>query len=228
MLRFAVAAFVSLIVINPLRAQASDEMRLLVAASGSTELQMVVSLTSGRLLSQADVEIDSIKQVQGFALWRATLNNVDHWHWYLLAAEGGKLYRLGGFQAPELLAFAAALGDPGPGNIQARSFLLARLGDPEGAIDVALGSRVDRSPAGDSAMTKWKSFRPESWPRDTVMRLDDGKVLVRMTMLSERTKAMTPVWVPSLYVFLYDASRSLVAWSRLEGEPFGRRQRSPG
>jgi hypothetical protein len=216
-----------LIVANSSHAQSSDEMRILVAEAGSTELQLVGQLTSGRLLSQADVDLDSIEQVNSFALWRATLNNVDHWHWYLLAAEGGKLYRLGGFQAPELLAFAGALGDPGPGSIQDRSFLLARLGDPEGAINVALESRVDRSPAGDSAIAKWKSFRPESWPRDTVLRLGDGGVLVRMTLLSERTKAMTAVWVPSLNVFLYDANRRLVAWSRREGAPFGRRQLSP-
>ena len=228
MLKPVVTAFMCLIATEALKAQSNDEMRSLVAASGTAELQLAAPLTSSRLLSQADVEIDSVEKVGSVGLWRATLGNVDHWHWYLLAAEGGKVYRLGGFQAPELLAFDAALGDPGAANVEARSFLLARLGDPEGAIDVALESRVDRSPAGDSAMTKWKSFRPESWPSDTVMRLDDGKVLVRMTMLSERTKAMTPVWVPSLYVFLYEASRSLVAWSRLEGEPFGRRQRSPG
>lgn len=223
---FALAIVLSLMVSSASEAQVGNEIRSLVAASGTAELQMAAPWSSTPPLSQADVDVDSIGIVGSIALWRATLNNVDHWHWYLLAANGGIVYRLGGFQAPELLAVDAAVGDAGATSLWARSALLARLADPEGAINVVREGEAGRRPDGDSAMVKWQLFRPKSWPRDTVVRFDGGSALVKITVLSERTKAITPVWVPSLYVFLYDASRHLVAWSRLEGEAFGRRQRT--
>lgn len=173
------------------------------------------------------IEMQAADTLGAAVILRGTLAISDHWHWYTVAVTKDRSFRLGGFSAPELEAFAQHLRGADTSSLDpvAVSRLLARVADPEGAINTAFPNHSGQGVGADAVLAQWHRLRPSDWPADTITRRSDGRVLVRLTMLSERTRAMTPVWVPTLYSFLYDRRGALRTWARWEGEPFGLRQR---
>jgi hypothetical protein len=207
-------------------AQQDEGLRALVASAATAESQLYPVGERSRNFTAYDVAIDSVGVIGNYTLWRATVESVDHWHWYQMATLGERTIKLGGFQSPALAEIASVACDPGfiRSAVVECSKLLARIADPErgggGVFPGALGATT----TPDTVLRQWTRLAPTGWPVDTVLDLSAGRLLVRVTFLAERTRAMTAVWVPSVYVFIYEQEKGLIDWARYTSKGFGLRQ----
>lgn len=123
-------------------------------------------------------------------VWVAFPASVDHWHRYTVAEYGGRVFRLGGFQAPELLAIDRSLGSAA-GGLPHRAALLAALADPNGAERLVVSDTATSSlgAAGTFVTLKAVAFEPNAYAAH---------------------------WEGYRYAFLFSPNGKLVEWSREE------------
>ena len=205
-----------------------NDMSALIAAQVQTELALHFSDVPSQQVHPAEIELTPVSRLGELSLWRGSVSSIDHWHWYLVGAKDSQLLRLGGFESPELIEALTATGlgvDPRrPSSLRMAGQLLAKMADPEGAVEVVFPGGEESQHDSKVIVQKWEGMRPHRWPADTIFHMPGDAAEVRITALSFRTRAMTPVWVPIQYVFLFSARGDLVAWSSRFGEPFAIRQ----
>src|SRR5689334_12121277 len=100
----------------------------------------------------------------GLQVWVAFPKSVDHWHRYTVAEEGGRVFRLGGFQSPELVTLDRFLGRDSAG-LQHRAAVLAALADPNGAerFVVSDTARTSLGVAGTIVTLRTAAWEPNSY-----------------------------------------------------------------
>ncbi|HKW09114.1 MAG TPA: hypothetical protein VJO33_01975 [Gemmatimonadaceae bacterium] len=128
--------------------------------------------------------------VPGAQVWIAFPEGVDHWYHYTVAVRRSEVFRLGGFEAPELLAFDRALGSAKETESK-RAALLATVADPNGGVQLRLTDQ-QRIP------------------------LSTGEILVRITSESLQEHAFAEYRSRFRYAFLFSESGALVDWARTE------------
>ena len=146
-----------------------------------------------RMLSTARIRLettfDSARwHAPGLRIWVAFPSGVDHWHRYTIAQLGARVFRLGGYPAPDLLALDTALATA-KGQERTRAELLAAFGDPNG------GERL-------------------SVYETSVLQLPSGEVVVRLRTDSYQSNAYAPYWTRFAYAFLFGADGELRDWTR--------------
>jgi len=126
----------------------------------------------------------------GLQVWVAFPEGVDHWHRYTIAEHGGRVFRLGGFQSPELVALDRFLGRDSAG-LQHRAAVLAALADPNGA---------ERFVVSDTATTS----------------LGDAGTIVTLRTAAWEPNSYAAHWEGFRYAFMFSANGELVEWYRQE------------
>jgi hypothetical protein len=206
--------------------QPVGEIRRAVAAAAAAEIALYDFGSHSAPVSLYDFRFDLAMRVDSLQVWRAELIGIDHWHWYLIGWDGKNVYRLGGFEAPELISFSGKVTPAAPGDSTTflrRARLFAKAADPEGSVQVVFpGLRGDS--AQSVVLAQWNRMRPSEWLSDTVTMSGTGGKCLRLTMLSKRTRALTPVWVPWLYSLCFKPNGMLESWARSQGRTFGIRQ----
>ncbi|HEX2205846.1 MAG TPA: hypothetical protein VHG91_21205 [Longimicrobium sp.] len=164
------------------------------------------------------VTLEALPPSDGVRLWRAA-GPLDHWTAYVVGEARGELVRLGGFDAPELERLSALqarepLGDSA--DVVRRSRDLAALADAHGGERVVFAA--DPGPSGAAVVRRWENVRRASWPGDFARRLEGGRWLTRLTLLSQQVRSYEQDWVPYTYSFLFRQDGTVEAWSRRAGE----------
>jgi hypothetical protein len=224
LLKRNVGVVVAIIVLcGNLNAQGSaPTMRAYIAEQARSELA-VRARTATPSVDPSSVRLEKVPDLaDGIEVWRGTISS-DHSHPYLLALIGGETFRLGGFSAPELRAFAARLGR-GPltrTGAVSRARSLALLADPNGAIQEIFVTGADQPGYISLVATAWSRHAPADWPIDTTVANAGGGWRVRLTLLSRATRTYTLHWVPTAYCFDFDRDGQLTAWAQRSGEIFG-------
>lgn len=179
--------------------------------------QAAVDFGPGALpeLRFGDVRFDSIAApILGVTLWRGSLVDVSHLNPYIVASVRGSPIplALGGFPAPKLEEFAAALAltvkNKSDAEREAR-WLITAL-DPNGAVELRFFSdSVSRSDSVHAILQQLAS----QFPLDTSWSQDGRVYFVRRTVLSRvSSSGYGSPWLPVSYSFLLDSSGHLIAW----------------
>lgn len=152
----------------------------------------------------------------GFDVWIAR-PHMDHWHRYVVAQRGSKLWRLAGFAANDLPDYYNSIlrESATPPQTHQIGQYLAALTDPYGTEIRFPGRQSDT----DSIVRLWVERRPRNWPGDTVHVYPDGGRFVRVTALAKEENSFDQPWVPAILTFSFDNEGRLVAWHRREGAP---------
>jgi hypothetical protein len=152
----------------------------------------------------------------GVQVWEAR-PPMDHWHRYVVAIRGDRLWRLGGFATNDLpdfynttLAGGTSARRPGEAGVY-----LVTLVEPGGERIVY----PERGSGQEPAARAWSTARPAGWPGDTTHVYADGGSFVRLTVLARQENSYDQPWVPVVYTFAFDPQGYLRAWFRREGEP---------
>lgn len=199
-----------------------DFVRDLVAKQVYVELSLSGPPVSGEI-NPRDIRLEPGPIVPAkLRILRATVENVTHWHRYIVAEEGGRLFRLGGFQAPELEGVSELIRTKRSNKeeVVEQARLLASLADPEGAVDLVYATGATELTSNKDIARTWLSVAPKHWPVDTTIVHANGAIALRLTVLSRATRSLVSVWVPTAYSFLFGPDGQLQAWSKSEGEPF--------
>ena len=126
----------------------------------------------------------------GLQAWVGFPRGADHWHRYTVAEVDGRVFRLGGFQAPELLALDRALGHDADG-LQRRAAVLAALADPHGAERFVVSDTI-------------------------TMPLGLVGTMVSLSTASFEPNSYAAHWEGFRYAFLFSSTGELAEWSREE------------
>jgi hypothetical protein len=162
------------------------------------------------------IQLYPVPVLPGLSVWRAEVPNVSHWHPYLLANIDSRVFRLGGFTTPDLVAYvAAALSKEfSPDSAVSRATLFARLLDPHGSTRVIPLASAAADTDAKRALETLNANRQGDWPRDTVLRFG-ANTLVRLTVFSLNAgTGYGNHWVPIGYAFDFANDGRLQGWSR--------------
>jgi hypothetical protein len=199
-----------------------NEVKQVVAAQAAGEAALS-SATMHSRFTQWSVELDSLPLGwPGFRFFRARLWSSSHRHPYLLVYDGSRIYRLGGFTGPEVIALTQRSPVTTATNAAAlsRAKDIARLLDQNGAVDIVFPWDSQQSSDANSLAARWRHAIPETWPRDTVVQAEGGRTrVIALTVLSKVTWGMADAWLPVAYSVVLDEQGLLKAWARREGSP---------
>ncbi|HEX2205845.1 MAG TPA: hypothetical protein VHG91_21200 [Longimicrobium sp.] len=170
------------------------------------------------MFTPARVRVEAVPARRGVRLWRA-LSPVDHGPTYVVAEAGGEYLRLGGFEVPELERFSALqarerLGDSAAVLRRARE--IAVLADRHGGDRVVFAAAPGRE--GADVVRRWDAVRPERRLGDFARRLEGGRWLTRVTLLSQQVHSYAQDWIPYTYSFIFRDDGTVEAWSRHAGK----------
>lgn len=161
------------------------------------------------------IELDDSPAAVPVAVFRAEVWALLHWHKYTVAVTDGRIWRLGGFVAPEVVEYASALGLAATTAEEAWSIarLLARLLDRTDAQTLVF--LQDSATSGvDSALAGWWGRnRPESWPIDGVAKSVTGGLVVQVTALRRVSVYSATLGRAYAYRFEFAETGELVAWA---------------
>ncbi len=141
-----------------------------------------------------------------------------HWPRYSVLRRGDRVARAAGFLRPDLREAWDLLGrnEMTPSILIERSRRLAQLCAAWGGeVLVSGGSQAARF--DERLRDLPQSVRGHVLP-DTLLRLDEGGTLVRVTTL-ERSAGMAAQWLPVVWVLEVTDEGSLAEWSRLGAAP---------
>lgn len=192
-------------------------IRVLVATQFASQ-NGVWQATARPVVSASAIGLQSEPVVSGVIAFRG-IPPRDHWHAYVVVSDGESLCPAGGFTSPRLRCVVrlirAGANAMTAGELARR---LTVLGDPNGGLRVVPASEAE-SRGERAAADAWVQMRPRNWPRDTAFSALAGGTIVRITVLSQRTRSYTQAWQAVGYDFHFDDTGELVAWSRRLGDP---------
>lgn len=200
----------------PAVAQAIDTSKVKIAAVHALHARMAVS-TSGDLLGlrPGDVTLSKIDAApDSMHLWRAEVWIHSHSPPLLLGSYRGEVFRLGGFESPEIMELTRAIGGRADGveELVRRARTFAYLLDRNGAEML-----VWRSDSGGRVLdARSRQAGRESLPQDTVFQ--SGHItLIRMTVFSRAVYVPREPWQALSYAFVFDGDGKLLSWSQRSG-----------
>lgn len=156
-----------------------------------------------------------------FQVWRAYLPT-SHSRPFLLAFEGGRVVRLGGFSTMELTAVPLQRDKGRTALENARQFarVLARLADANGGLGVVFANGGDdTTETAGKALADWNRQRPRDWPADSAY-IAEGRIVVRLTVLSRNLRSYALEWTPIVYSFVFDEADGVSSWGSRRETPF--------
>jgi hypothetical protein len=124
--------------------------------------------------------------------------------------------KLGGFASVQLVGFSAMLRskrDCKALTLRDRAELFALLADPNGASTVIFLTERDSTVAGRHRIAEWSRQRSGVAIADTIVQLEGGQSLVRLSLISRKDYSNVRSWDPLTYAFIFDSSSELVDWS---------------
>lgn len=203
------------------RSDAQGPIKRIIAAQADGKLALL-SLNPGIPIRASDVVLDTVaRPLQApIRIWRGRVVSVSSIHPYLVASSENIIWRLGGFSSPELTSLTARFPERlrSVADAVERARALARLADPNGAVDVRFVGAM-QSPADSSVAERWRSARPRGWPVDSVATPNDSTFVVQLTALSRNDwSGYGRGWVPIAYRFTMDAEGNVLAWARRAAE----------
>lgn len=203
---------------EPARSSPAEEIRRMVAAQGTAELNAWRASHPG--FSPQQISLLRTEEIEGGAMvWYAVLP-LDHFPPYTVLQKGNDLVRLGGFSNPELERAADLLGlrATDSATTQAASRRLALLADRNGAEEYVLPGSP--SPSDSTVVRAWRSRSIFAWRPDTVFRRPDGGWVGRLTVLSRQARSYGQDWRPAAYTFVFSADGQLSSWSARTADTF--------
>lgn len=172
-------------------------------------------------IAPEDVRVEPVSITSSILVHRAVHQGVHPFPSYLVATTRGRVWRLGGFEAPELIAAARAFGIriTGPEDAPKIGRLLAQLADPSAAYKVLFPGQPEGWRPEDSDVIRLQMGRLESGDLE---RLADqsfvrptGRVGLRLYVLSLH-KEWASGYRHLVYSFEFGADGYLEAWSMYE------------
>lgn len=198
---------------------ASVAARSLIASQVASEFGVWQRASEGRVSSEDIRVLMGPSVAPGVLVFRGVPSR-DHWHPYLVVVRGDTLCGAGGFTTPELPRIASWLRDSyWPQGPEALARVLASLADENGTVEAFLAGEA-AAPGQREVAGSWSRLRPQNWPRDTSLMLPTGRIVVRLTLLSQRTRSYDLSWTATAYDFQFQSDGRLVAWSRRQSQPF--------
>jgi len=216
------AAFVfaggGLLAATPCAGQTPDTSEVKVIVAGALNARFSLN-SSGALLGvgPGDVALNLLERIDGIQLWRAQAWTLSHAPPFLVAYHSGALWRLGGFEAPDIMALSHGMEAPTDGvpGLVRRAQTFAYLLDQNGADTLVWQAGVE----GGGPTRRSPQTGQEEWPTDTIYESDDV-VLIRMTVFSRASYVPGQPWQRLGYSFLFARNGTLVGWSRRRGGYF--------
>lgn len=147
--------------------------------------------------------------VRGARVWAGATGNSPRTT-YIVVEYHDRLFRLGGFPAPELLELAAALpaGELDPVEL-ARALITLNELDRASAVTVVTSD--SGNVVADTALARWwRAEPPPSHWRDTVLVLPDHRTIIYATALVTNQGRH---WA-TRYCMYFDSSGRLLSWTR--------------
>ena len=178
----------------------------------ASQVSANVALDIGTPVSSFDegVELSTLSGIHTAQVFRAMTAAAGHAPPLLLAVSHDRVFRLGGFVAPELIPFSEGLKSPvrsaKEAMVLARAF--ATVVDPNGAVEVRFNGDVDAisKTGGDSAM-------PQGWPSDTSF-CGPSSCIAQLSVMSRRDwTGYGEQWIRIAYRFDIQRDGVLMAWS---------------
>ena len=196
----------------------ADKVRELVALQGTAELN--AWRAAHEAVEPQNVRIVGTVPVDGGGtVWRAVLPHY-HFHPFTVLEKDGELIELGGFGGVEMERAAELLRLRPAGDDAAREAArtLALLADPNGAERyVIIGAPATRDTL---VLRSWRKNAVEAFRPDTVLRLQSGDWMTRVTVLSQQTRSYGQAWQPYTYSFIFSPDHGLKSWFVRSGRPF--------
>lgn len=182
-----------------------------VVAQANAEYGLVQG-TQPKRFTRLDFQVGPTLPMPGMVVCRVLVQTSNNRHPYLVALQGNRVWRLGGFSSPELIGVSSVLAQSKPTiDIREVALHLARLGDEHAALELA--SVQSFQPQA------WAEQRPLDWPDDTVDSLAGGNLAVTLTVFSRAVEDdFADGWDPLLYRMEFRPNGTLVAWAKRRGE----------
>jgi hypothetical protein len=196
----------------------------LVRGAAIDQANLEYGLSTGpkpKTFGESDFVVQLVRAQDSVRLYRAIVQSSENRHPYTVLIVGARVFHLGGFTAPELVAAAKlwrALGlDPGP---ERRAAALARMADWNGAQDIVDPTAPNTERQVAAIRKRWSELADSNWPRDTTLVGEDGSAVVTFTIFSRAVQDFVDGWDPVLYRMQFAPSGELVAWASRNGPRF--------
>jgi hypothetical protein len=196
---------------SPTAAISREELSGLVGSEIIAERATVGDVLPWRP-SDFDVKVLPLGSALSASVSCVTVNGFFHNHAYVIGKVSGRLYRLGGFTAPEVVPFSTSLDQSmgGPSAPLPRIGLLLGLLEPEGC------ARFESVTA--LALATWSAPANEvrdrlDIPHDSIQWISSVGTLA--TKVVERSVLGTAPGISCVvYSFLFDSGQRITSWSR--------------
>lgn len=156
-------------------------------------------------------------KVEGIDLWGARVG-VDHWREYLVAVTRKRVFRLAGFDRPDLEALNAAMPTVQNGRFDQRAAELAFLVTPRPFSEAVVVSGLHASDDSSRLVREWRRSAPPWWPEEGTTVLSDGTRVVKVSAISRWMCSRTS----ASFAFIFDSAGVLMVWATRDGPTVSR------
>lgn len=198
----------------------ADLVREMTASQATAELALYHDDVPNPVLARY-VQVVSMPSQGTYAILRARIQSIPHWHLYSFIVIDSAPVPVGGFDSR---AFGGALnGQVFPNKDRTIASIAEELvagAESRYGIPYVVGSTHDVWSAPDSVLSLWARARPPEWPSSARDSLPSGETLVRITALRPSVQNPSQKFTPVAYSFVFSAAGRIVASAFREGLPF--------